>query len=94
MCIDDAVDKIARKWVELVPSILRLGGVEVPNLRREKDYFEAIKIIDKYLRPSGLQAKSPAAFFLYEVAIYTVYSGTPLIRTLLIRAPQLSGRQT
>ena len=70
MCGDDAINKIIRKWVELVPSILHLGGVEVPDVRTEEDYFEAIKIIDTHLRPSGPQTISPAAFFLYEVATY------------------------
>ena len=56
--------------------ILYLGGVEVSGVKTEKDYFEAIKIIDRHLHPSGPLAKSPAAFFLYEVnndvAIYMI----------------------
>jgi len=69
MCGDDTVDNITRKWVEFVPSILCLGGVHVefPDVKTEKDYFEAIKIIDKHLHPSGPLAKSPVVFFLYEV---------------------------
>ena len=41
MCGDDPVDEITRKWNELVPSILHLGGVEVPDVKTEKDYLNA-----------------------------------------------------
>ena len=67
MCGDDAAEKITRKWSECVSKILHLGGLEVSDVKTEKDYFEAIKIIDRHLRPSGQLAKSPVAFFLYEV---------------------------
>ena len=67
MCGDDAIDKITKNWNEFVPSILQLGGVEVPDIIAEKDHYEAIKIIDKHLRPTGSLAKSPTVFFLYEV---------------------------
>lgn len=70
MCGDDATDKITTKWNEIVRSLLCLGGVEVPDAVTEKDHFEAIKIIDKKVRPTGPLAKSPAAFFLYEVQKY------------------------
>ena len=76
MCGDDAVEKITRKWSECVSNILYLGGMEVSGVKTEKDYFEAIKIIDRHLHPSGPLAKSPATFFLYEVnndvAIYII----------------------
>jgi len=47
MCVNDSVDKITRKWVEFVPSILCLGGIEfeVLDVKTQKDYFEAIKKI-------------------------------------------------
>ena len=54
ICRDDAVEKITRKWSECVSNILHLGGVEVSDVKTEKDYFEAIKIIDRHLCPSGL----------------------------------------
>ena len=68
MCGNDATDKITTKWNEIVQSLLRLGSVEVPDV--EKDHFEAIKIIDKKVCPTGPLAKSPVAFFLYEIQKY------------------------
>ena len=68
MCGENAIDNINSKWLELLPGLLQLDGVEeVPSELSESFHYKAIKFLDKAFCGSGPTAKSGGAFSVYEV---------------------------
>ena len=68
MCGDKATDIIKSKWLELLPVLLQLDGVEeMPSELPESFHYKAMKFLDKSFRGSGPAAKSAGAFSIYEV---------------------------
>ena len=68
MCGEDCITKIAEKWNQYVPAILKFGNSEIPEVLSENFMYKAIEIADKGFRSSGAAAKSEPAFVIYEVS--------------------------
>lgn len=64
---EHAIQTMKANWLQYVPALLRLEDSD--DEVGESASHKALKILDKWLRSTGVGAKSPAVFAEYDVSV-------------------------
>ncbi len=67
---------IKTSWANIVPTLLKMSGddTEVPVDFSEETSYKALLFVGKQLRPAGIGSKAAAAFTLYQVSMYFLFT--------------------